>query len=207
MLTALILAAAASATPPHYDMRARFDAAGRLEADVTITLPEGIREKSFLLGNRFKPSMIRPSAGVTLAGIERVQNPVENLNRYSFGVRPGTKGPVTIRFRYAGPISPEKDEGVQPMRPEGFELFIDHMWFPVGADIQTRFTLDAEIDGLAPDLVPVAQGQVTRTRDGVKIHRDFVDIDVPLVAMRGLKQAKANGVEFYSRDLTTPLST
>jgi hypothetical protein len=93
------------------------------------------------------------------------------------------------------------------MRPEGFELFIDHMWFPVGADIQTRFTLDAEIDGLAPDLVPVAQGQVTRTKEGVRIHRDFVDIDIPLVAMRGLKQAKANGVEFYSRDLTTRLST
>src|SRR3546814_5074677 len=76
------------------------------------------------------------------------------------------------------------------------------MWYPVGADIQTRFTVDATIDGLAPDLVVVAQGDVTRTAGGVHIERDFLDIDLPLVAMRGLERAEAHGVEFYSRDLS-----
>ena len=203
----LTLAAAVSTAPPHYDLQARFDPSGQLDADVVVTLPAGTREKSFLLGRRFKLKSIQPSEGSYLAGITRVNNPVENLNRYSFGVDPSAKGPVRIRFVYSGPISPEKDEGVKPMRPEGFELFIDHMWFPVGADIQTRFTLDARIDGLAPDMVPVAQGKVTRTSEGVRIQRDFIDIDVPLVAMRGLKQARGNGVEFYARDLTTKLST
>src|SRR3546814_21074357 len=75
------------------------------------------------------------------------------------------------------------------------------MWYPVGADIQTRFTVDATIDGLAPDLVVVAQGAVTRTAGGVHIERDFLDIDLPLVAMRGLERAEAHGVGFYSREL------
>src|SRR3546814_2242611 len=76
------------------------------------------------------------------------------------------------------------------------------MWDPGGADIQTRFTGDATSDGLAPDLVDVAQGDVTRTAGGVHIERDFLDIDLPLVAMRGLERAEAHGVEFYSRDLS-----
>src|SRR3546814_16322994 len=86
---------------------------------------------------------------------------------------------------YAGPINTEHDSGNKPLRPEGYELFLDHMWYPVGADIQTRFTVDATIDGLAPDLVVVAQGDVTRTAGGVHIERDFLDIELPLVATIG----------------------
>src|SRR3546814_18752868 len=80
------------------------------------------------------------------------------------------------------------------------------MWFPVGADIQTRFTVDATIEGLASDLVVVAQGDVTRPATGVCIHRDFVDIDLPMVAMHGLQPPEAHGVEFYSRTTSTHLS-
>jgi hypothetical protein len=213
MLAALIAAAvahaapAAAVPPPHYEMRAHFDEAGRIEADVTVTLPAGTRDKSFLLARRFVVRPLQMSRGVTLSGIEPTNTPVDNLVRYSFHAASGASGPVRLHFRYGGPINPAADEGVRPMRPEGFELFIDHMWFPVGADIQTRFTLDAEITGLAPDLVPVAQGEVTRIPGGVRIHRDFVDIDVPLVAMRGFQRAQAYGVEFFSRDLTTRLST
>src|SRR3546814_10805267 len=81
------------------------------------------------------------------------------------------------------------------------------MWYPVGADIQTRFTVDATIDGLAPDLVVVAQGDVTRTAGGVHIERDFLDIDLPLVAMRGLERAEAHGVEFRSEEHTSELQS
>ena len=78
------------------------------------------------------------------------------LNKYMFHFAAPTAGPVKLRFRYAGPINTENDSGNKPFRPEGYELFLDHMWYPVGADIQTRFTVDATIDGLAPDLVVVA---------------------------------------------------
>jgi hypothetical protein len=222
MLNVLLASLALQATPPaaaipppvtaalaapHYVMRASFAPDGQLEADVTILLPPGTREKSFLLARRFSLRQLDLPPGVTLTSIEPTDRPVDDLLLYRFNSAPERTGPMRIRMRYTGPINPADDSGVQPMREEGFELFIDHMWFPVGTDIQTRFTLDAELDGIAADLVPVGQGEVTRTANGVRIRRPFVDIDIPLVAMRGLQRAQAPGVEFFARDLTTPLST
>ena len=208
-LAPLLSAAAFQGAPaaPHYEIRARFDAQGQLNADVTVTLPPGTRDKSFLLARRFVLSGVETSPGTVMMAAEPTNTPVELLYRYRFAAAPDATEPMRLRFRYAGPINPVDDNGVRPMRDEGVELFIDHMWYPVGADIQTRFTLDAEIDGLAPDLVPVAQGEVTRTANGVRIRRDFIDIDAPLAAMRGFRRAEANGVEFYARDLTTRRST
>lgn len=207
MLLALAMTPAAAPAEPHYDVRASFDPDGRLEADVTITLPPGTREKSFLLSRRFELRGVELPPGLIMAAAEPAERPVGNLYNYRFAALPDAEGPFRVRLRYAGPINPESDGGVRPLREEGFELFIDHMWFPVGADIQTRFTLDAEIDGLAPDMVTVAQGDVTRTDTGVRIRRDFIDIDLPLVAMRGLSRAEAPGVEFFARDLESRLST
>lgn len=198
------LALATAASAPHYDLHARFDPQGRLDAEVTITLPEDVRDKSFILSRRFTLEGLQLPPGVILAAAEPSDTPVDGLYRYRFQALPGYQGPMRLGFRYSGPINYPDDNGVTAFRPQGYELFIDHMWFPVGADIQTRFTLDAEFEGLSPDLVPVGQGEVTRTPGGVRIRRDFVDIDVPLVAMRGLQRAEADGVEFYAPDLTTP---
>lgn len=191
----------ALAAPPHYDVAAHFDPEGRLDADVTITLSEGEAEKAFLLSQRFAMQPTALPHGVTMT-VEPADSPMPALNRYVFRFADPHAEPVKLHFRYVGPIDTEHDSGNKPLRPEGYELFLDHMWYPVGADIQTRFTVDATIDGLAPDLVVVAQGDVTRTPDGVRIKRDFLDIDLPLVAMRGLERAEAHGVEFYSRDLS-----
>lgn len=203
----LIFALAAAASAPHYDLHARFDPLGRLDAEVTITLPEDVRDKSFLLSRRFTLQNLELPPGVILAAAEPSDTPVDGLYRYRFQALPGYQGPMRLGFRYSGPINYPDDNGVTAFRPQGYELFIDHMWFPVGADIQTRFTLNAEFEGLAPDLVPVGQGEVTRTPTGVRIRRDFIDIDVPLVAMRGLQRAQAEGVEFFAPDLTTPRAT
>ena len=204
-LLALGGAVAAHAAPPHYDVAAKFDPQGALDADVTITLSEGEAEKAFLLSDRFALRPMDLPPGVTMS-VEPSTSPMPALNKYSFRFAVPATEPVKLRFRYAGPILTQHDSGNKPLRPEGYELFIDHMWFPVGADIQTRFTVGAAIDGLAPDLVVVAQGDVTRTATGVRIHRDFLDIDLPMVAMHGLQRAEAHGVEFYSRDLSTQLS-
>jgi len=206
LLALAIAAPAAAQTEPHYEMRAAFDPSGALEADVEIVLPPGTREKTFLLSRRFELRGAQLS-GASLAGVTIAESPVEGLYAYRFVAAPDASGPMRLRLLYGGPINPTEDSGVRPLRDEGFELFIDHMWFPVGADIQTRFTLDAQLDGLDPDLVVVAQGEVTRSPTGVRIRRDFIDIDIPMVAMRGLDRAEAPGVEFYSRDLGTRLST
>ena len=202
---ALLFAAAVEAKVPHYDVHARFDAKGGLIADVAITLSEATPEKEFLLSRRFVLQPMTLPRGVTMTR-SPVEQPMPDLFSYRFRFANPSARPRTLRFRYAGPITTVNDSGVPPLRPEGYELFIDYFWFPVGADIQTRFTVDATIDGLPADLVVVAQGDVKRTRGGVRIHRDFPDVDLPLVAMRGLKRVDAHGVEFYARDLTTRLS-
>lgn len=204
-LTALLLASAAHAEAPHYEVKAKFAPDGALTADVTVTLTEALPEKAFLLSKRFTLEPMRLPRGVTMKR-EPSASPMPDLVKYSFSFDRPSAQPRKLRFRYAGPIVTANDSGNPPLRPEGYELFIDHMWFPVGADIQTRFTVDATIDGLAPDLVVVAQGDVTRTPTGARIRRNFVDIDLPMVAMRGLKRADAHGVEFYARDLDTRLS-
>lgn len=205
-LFALLLAlggtVAAQAAPPHYDVAAKFDPAGMLDADVTVTLSEGEADKAFLLSDRFTLRPMDLPPGVTMT-VEPASSPMPALNKYMFYFAAPSAGPVKLRFRYVGPINTQNDSGNKPFRPEGYELFLDHMWYPVGADIQTRFTVDATIDGLAPDLIVVAQGDVQRTPTGVRIHRDFLDIDLPMVAMHGLQRAEAHGVEFYSRDLST----
>jgi hypothetical protein len=203
----LIFALAAATSAPHYDLHARFDPQGQLDAQVFITLPEDMRDKSFILSRRFTLNSLELPPGVILTAAEPSDTPVAGLYRYRFQALPGHQGPIRLAFRYTGPINYPNDNGVTAFRPEGYELFIDHMWFPVGADIQTRFTLDARFEGLSPDLVPVGQGEVTRTPTGVRIRRDFIDIDVPLVAMRGLERAEAEGVEFYAPDLGSPRAT
>lgn len=205
LIVLLLVAGAVEAAEPHYDVRARFGPQGMLDADVTVTLSEAHREKAFLLSKRFTLKPVKLPRGVTMT-VEPSEEPMPALNKYIFRFAEPSDRPVKLRFRYSGPINTEHDSGNKPLRPEGFELFIDHMWFPVGADIQTRFTVDADIEGMAPDLVVVAQGDVTRTKRGVRIVRDFLDIDLPMVAMRGLKRAEAHGVEFYSRNLSTRLS-
>src|SRR3546814_16551009 len=86
--------------------------------------------------------------------VEPSASPMPALNKYVF--RFADPDPVKMRFRYGGPIATEHDTGNKPLRPEGYELFLDHMWFPVGADLQTRFTVDAKIDG---DRTRDAKGQ------------------------------------------------
>ncbi|WP_034158945.1 hypothetical protein [Sphingomonas sp. ERG5] len=188
----------------HYDVRATIGADGMLDADVRITLPEAAAGtgKAFLLGRRFV--LVSGGFGRNVR-VETVaaETPVKALNRITLSYPAGKR---TLRFRYRGPLTPAEADGVPPIRPEGVELFIDHMWLPFGADIQTMFDVDARIDGLAGDLVVVAQGEVRRTPTGVVIHRPQLDVDLPLVAMRGLHKAAGPGVEYYATDLTTPVS-
>src|SRR3546814_16275814 len=122
---------------------------------------------------RTDPHFPYPTLFRSTMTVEPSASPMPALNKYVF--RFADPDPVKLRFRYGGPIATEHDSGNKPLRPEGYELFLDHMWFPVGADIQQRFTVDATIGGLDSDLVVVAQGDVTRTAKGGWLHRDLLD--------------------------------
>src|SRR3546814_14822420 len=84
LMLALGSAAAAHAAPPHYDVAAKFDPQGVLDADVTIPLSEGEAEKAFLLSDRFalRPMDLPPGVPISVAigrsaGRERVVQYVE----------------------------------------------------------------------------------------------------------------------------------
>lgn len=192
---------------PHYRVAAKVDASGKLDADVTITIPHALlkSDKAFLLGRRFTLDRVDTGGDATVT-TEPVEVPVDALNKIAFHFKPGLRGDVALRFRYHGPFKPVNDEGVTPIKPEGWEIFLDQMWIPFGADLQTRFTADATINGIPKGFIAVAQGKVTRTATGVHIVRDTADIDLPLVAVPGLKRATGPGVEFYARDLGSPLA-
>src|SRR3546814_20097381 len=111
--------------------------------------------------------------GVTVT-VGPAEEPMPALNKYVFHFADPATEPVALRFRYAGPINTEHESGNKPLRPAGSELFIDHMWYPVGADIQKRFTVDATIDGPTPELVAVAHGDVTWEAGGVAYGRGFL---------------------------------
>ena len=182
LLAALLLAmaprAARAADQVHYDVRAKIAPNGMLDADVRISLPASAAGtgKDFLLGKRF---VLAGKFGPAVTSMTSpAESPVAHLQKISLSYPPGKR---VLRFRYRGPLTPldlNDSARVAPIRPEGIELFIDHMWLPFGADIQTMFGVDARIDGLAKDLVVVAQGEVTRTRSGVIIHRPQLDIDL-----------------------------
>src|SRR3546814_2690270 len=79
--------------------------------------------------------------GVTMT-VEPSASPMPALNKYVF--RFADPDPVKLRFRYGGPIATEHDSGNKPLRPEGYELFLDHMWFPVGADRSEEHTSELQ---------------------------------------------------------------
>ena len=209
MITAALAALTSGAAPAreeiHYDVRASIGADGALDADVRITLPAEIagKGKAFLLSRRFSVAAVDAGKGSTVT-VTPVESPVEDINRYDFKF--ATAGERRLHFRYRGLLNTKYDSGVTAVRPDTIELFLDHMWIPFGADIQTMFVADARINGLAKNLVVVGQGKVTRTATGVRIRRSMLDVDLPMVAMTGLDRAAAPGVEYYARDLNTPVS-
>src|SRR3546814_19968215 len=116
LMLALGSAAAAHAAPPHYDVAAKFDPQGVLDADVTITLSEGEAEKAFLLSDRFALRPMDLPPGVTMS-VEPSPSPMPALNEYSFRFSALSADPVTLRFRYSGPLlTPHDNNGRRSCR-------------------------------------------------------------------------------------------
>lgn len=210
ILTAVtVLAAGAVAQaqePAHYEVRARLSPAGVALSDVSITVPPAElgadNEISFLLGRRFDVLLARAEGAEV--ELRDTDEPIEGLRRITFSFTEPPTAPVRIRLQYEGPLDGGVD-GVDPFTEDRVELSVDHMWFPVRDDIAMRFTAETWLSGLADDLVVVAQGDITRSDHGVHVRRETLDVDLPLIAARGLVAHTAPGVEFYAADLTPRL--
>lgn len=204
---AWLVPAAASASEPDvalYTLSADLDEEGRLQADVKIVLPpdESRRALTLILSDRFPIERIESVPGHTI-GIEKTDRPIKDLQRIRVDFA-GAASPW-LRLRYAGPLDPGT-AGVKPLTTDKLELAADHMWLPLREDLNQRFAVDARFVGIPRDFVLVTQGDAHRDDDGVvHIRRDFGDIDLPLVAARGLQKRAAPGVEVYAADFSAPL--
>ena len=193
---------------PHYKVLASIAPGGELTADVTLTLPPGtFMEGDFILGRRFalQPVETSPRAEVR---VEPTDQPLDGLHGIHVRFDDATAAQarqVTVRFRYSGPIFANEKQDRLGYTPDAIEMALELMWLPYVSELNRRFTVDAELQGIAPDMVVVAQGDVRHEGDRVYVHRSVGDFDFAWVAVRGLKVVQEPGIEFYARDLADPL--
>ena len=190
----------------HYQVLASIAPGGELTADVTITLPPGtFREGDFILGRRFalQPIETSPRADVR---VEPTDEPLDGLHGIHVRFEGEQTRPMSVRFRYSGPIFANEKQDRLGYTPDAIEMALELMWLPYVSQLNRRFTVDAELRGIAPDMVVVAQGDVRHDGDRVHIHRSAGDFDFAWVAVRGLQVVQEPGIEFYARDLNDPLA-
>lgn len=201
-------AAAAAPTPAHYHIKAKFDLkAQTVAAEVSITLSpkEAMDPIGFVISDRIKLEALDGGPGAH-AKVEPSDKPFKGVNRISFTFdRPPTR-PVTLRFRYAGPVN--GDDGHARIDPaQGIEMGFEDMWAPVRPNFGMVFTADADIAGIPASQIVVAQGQVSHRGDHLVIHRSFTDMDMPFAALTGLQRSAESGAEVYARNPTGVLET
>ena len=215
-LVLLLLALASCAPSPqlrkvdagdvfHYQVLATIAPGGELTADVTITIPAGaLSEGDFILGRRFalQPIETSPPAEVR---VEPTDKPLGGLHGIHVRFDGAQTRPSTVRFRYSGQIFASAEQDRLGYTPDAIEMALELMWLPYVSELNRRFTLDAELRGIAPDMVVVAQGDVRHEGDRVRIHRRVADFDFAWVAVRGLQVVQEPGIEFYARDFADPL--
>ncbi len=190
----------------HYEVLATIAEGGELTADVTITLPAGtFSEGDFILGRRFtlQPIETSPRADVQ---VEPTDEPLGGLHGIHVRFDGNQTRAMTVRFRYSGPIFASEEQDRLGYTPDAIEMALELMWLPYVSALNRRFTVDAQLRGIAPELVVVAQGDVRRKGDRVYIHRRVADFDFAWTAVRGLKVAREPGIEFYARDFEDPLT-
>ncbi len=204
---ALVLAACLPAAPtllPHYEVRATVDTARHtLAAVVKLTIPasEVQAVNDFVLGGTYKVSSLDawPRATVEVSPTDK---PLPGLQKITMRCQAPRRNDLRLQVRYAGVLTSLDAQPMNSVTPDLIELSLDSLWLPVADSFSKRFTVNADIRGVPPDLVVVAQGSVRRTGKHVFIQRSIGDVDLPLVAMRGLQRAAAEGFELYAADLS-----
>jgi hypothetical protein len=199
--------AAAEPPPAHYDISARIvPATGTLIADVKVTLPpaETHDGTSFLIGSQYTVDSVTVRPHATLH-TETVDEPFKDLKKVVVSFDAPPTRPVELRFKYHGPLNAGGENSDILISPELIELAIDSMWLPVRSGFNLRFTGDADIRGIPASMVAVAQGKYSHVGDRVRIHRNWLDFDLPLVATPGLQRVVSDDVEFFARDMDDAL--
>jgi hypothetical protein len=169
-----------------------------VRGEVRITLPpqDAGHETAFVLGDWM--TLDQTSAPGATVRVEPTDQPFKGLNRIAFSFAKAPTAPVTLVFRYHGPLHAADDKPLIDPK-EGIELPFESAWAPVRPNFNLVFTADADITGIPADEVVVAQGQVKHVGDRLRIHRSFEDLDMPFAALIGLIASRQTHSEVYAR--------
>jgi hypothetical protein len=170
---------------------------------VTLPADQAQGAPAFLLGESYKLETATSSAPADVQ-VEPVKEPFA-AQRIRFAFRQAPQGPVTLTFRYGGPLAPSGEPPLDAISPERIELNLDSFWLPIHDDLATRFTADTEVEGVPPGFTVIAPGEVTRERGLVRLHREALDMDVAFVAAPGLKCVQ-DGFQLCAADPDSPMA-
>ena len=187
---------------PRYDISASVDTGrGIITASVKVTLAASNLQavNEFQLGTTYEVSSVSASPGARA----ELSHPDES-HAQTVIVRCQTppRQDVEVRLQYRGPLAPTGTPPLNLIQPNLVELNLDSFWLPIARGLPP-FTVRADIAGIPPDLGVVANGVVRRSGDHVLISRETGDIDLALVAIRGLHHSVSDGFELYAADLAT----
>jgi hypothetical protein len=203
-------ATALAAGEPHFDVDARIDPKTKLlKADVTVTLPPDVAGTgtSLVLGKRFTLRSVDLN-GAGYYSIEPAERPIKNLQKLNITFVGKSDQPRVLRFVYDGPLNPnDTTNNERVWWKDGLELNCEGGWLPFSPNLSLLFTVNAKIKGIPSDLVVVAPGHVEHKGDVVTMRRDVTDLDLPLVAISGLKKDGSHEFELYARDLNGKLES
>jgi aminopeptidase N len=212
LLLAVTTAAAAMAapepTPSHYYLKGTIQPkTGVMTARLTITLQpqDVVDDTAFLLGARFNIRRADAGPGVKVTSEPLDLPPLGKLTRLKLAFAKRPTRPVILHIDYAGPLRAADDPDGNAYSAKLMELRLEETWLPVRSDLSLAFTADVDLKGVTADRVAVAQGQVSHRGDRLRIHRDFADSDLPIVAAPGLKKFVGPDIEIYALDLDSPL--
>lgn len=188
----------------HYDVTAALSPDGQLNAKVVITLTpkDARRDLGFVLAKRFKITRLEIDDAATY-DITEADTPLPGLQLVQTDFPESQDKPAVLTFEYAGPLD-TADSKAPAYGPEGLELALDYMWFPLAQQINLDFSARIVFSGLPEELVVAAQGEIVRKGDTVTIIRRSPDFDIPLVAAPGLSKRSSGNVDVYAPDFNYP---
>ena len=199
----LVLAVGHAQVPAHYDVSASIAPnTGEMTAEVTITLPpeEATPNLAFVLGKRFKIDSVKIEPRAKLRTEDFTLFNGTKLHKMFVRFDRPLASPAKLRFKYHGPLGGPEDTDRLGFTADAMELSLELFWVPLRSELDMRYTADTTLRGIPQSKVVVAQGQIERAGDTVRLHRAVADLDLPIVAAEGLKAMTAPGMEFYARD-------
>jgi hypothetical protein len=199
---AVLAGKAYAAHLPHYDVTASVDTArGNIDVTVKVILAASDLQavNEFRLGTTYEISSVSASPGAKV----EVNYPDDSQARtVTLRCEAAPRQDVEMRLRYHGPLAPTGTPPLNLVQPNLVELNLDSFWLTAVRGFPP-FTVHADIVGLPTDSAVVANGVVHRSGEHVLIRRETGDIDLALVAIRGLHRDITDGFELCAADLST----